>query len=110
MIPTVYFANRHPSAYEDPQSFRPERFLDKKPDPYAWIPFGGGIRRCVGMAFAIYEMKAVIATVLSRFEVTAAKPDRPRAKLRAFTHAPVGGAEVVLRPRVAAAREQSLSA
>ena len=99
VIPLVYLANRHPSAYERPSSFFPDRFLDKKPDPYAWIPFGGGIRRCLGMAFALYEMKAVLATALSRFEILPANVEPAGTTLRAFTHAPKGGAEVILAPR-----------
>ncbi|HVY48065.1 MAG TPA: cytochrome P450 [Minicystis sp.] len=107
VVPAVYFANRHPSAYDDPETFMPERFLDKKPDPYAWIPFGGGVRRCLGMAFALYEMKAVLATALARFDVVPVRPEPARTTLRAFTHVPERGAEVIVvrraRPRVAPA-------
>jgi cytochrome P450 family 110 len=53
-----------PDYYPDPLSFRPERFIETKPDPYRYIFFGGGIRRCPGMAFALYEMKVIIATIL----------------------------------------------
>ena len=49
----------------DPQAFRPERFLDGAPEPYTWVPFGGGVRRCLGAAFAQLEMKIVIATILA---------------------------------------------
>jgi cytochrome P450 len=110
VIPLVYLANRHPSAYERPSSFFPDRFLDKKPDPYAWIPFGGGIRRCIGMAFALYEMKAVLATALAKFEVLPAHTEPAGTTLRAFTHAPKGGGEVILAPRRRARAERAAAA
>ncbi len=53
-----------PDYYPDPLTFRPERFIETKPDPYRYIYFGGGIRRCPGMGFALYEMKVIIATIL----------------------------------------------
>ncbi len=56
--------HRHPSLYEDPDDFRPERFLERKYGPHEFMPFGGGHRRCLGAAFALYEMKVVLATIL----------------------------------------------
>ncbi len=99
VVPTIFLTNRHPSAYEAPEELRPERFLDQKPDPYAWIPFGGGIRRCLGMSFALYEMKAVLAAVLSQLDVRPVPREPDRIKLRAFMHAPEGGGKVVVTPR-----------
>ncbi|GHE29786.1 putative cytochrome P450 135B1 [Streptosporangium violaceochromogenes] len=58
-------AHRRAASFPDPAAFRPQRFLHGRPDPFAWIPFGGGARKCIGMAFAQNEMKAVLATVLS---------------------------------------------
>jgi unspecific monooxygenase len=99
VVPSVWLTHRLPDVYPDPHAFRPERFLDNKTDPYAWIPFGGGSRRCLGMAFALFEMKIVLATVLSRVELRAAS-DRPaRVVLRGFTHAPNGGARVIVERR-----------
>ncbi|HEY8038285.1 MAG TPA: cytochrome P450, partial [Polyangiaceae bacterium] len=74
-----------------------ERFLDKKPDPYAWLPFGGGVRRCVGMAFALHELKVVTATVLTRRRVRLAGRPRPRTVLRGITHAPAGATSVIVQ-------------
>src|SRR5262249_40477661 len=54
VVVCAYNAQRHPDYWDSPASFMPERFLDKKPDPYAWLPFGGGARRCIGMAFALF--------------------------------------------------------
>ena len=57
VAPCIYLTHRRPELYADPTAFRPERFLgDGAPDSYAWIPFGGGVRRCVGAAFATMEM------------------------------------------------------
>jgi hypothetical protein len=60
---------RDPEAYERPNEFRPERFLDGKPPAYMWIPFGGGVRRCLGAPFALLEMRVVLQTVLSRLRL-----------------------------------------
>jgi cytochrome P450 len=66
LAPCMLLLHRDPGIYPEPEAFRPERFLGKAPDPYAWFPFGGGRRRCLGMAFALHEMRVVLATVLSR--------------------------------------------
>src|SRR4051794_3696956 len=61
---------RDPEAYDNPNEFRPERFLEGKPPAYMWIPFGGGVRRCLGAPFALLEMRVVLQTVLSRLDLT----------------------------------------
>ena len=61
---------RDPEVYEHPNEFRPERFLEGKPPAYMWIPFGGGVRRCLGAPFALLEMRVVLQTVLSRMKLT----------------------------------------
>ena len=99
LVPGVWLTHRLPDLYPDPDAFRPERFLDVKTDPYAWLPFGGGIRRCVGMAFALFEMKVVFATVLSRMSVRLAHPDPARVVLRGFTHAPEKGVPIIVEKR-----------
>ena len=84
----------------DPDTFEPARFIDQKPHPYAWLPFGGGERRCIGMAFAFYEMRVVLATVLSQLSLRAG--DEPlEVSLRSFTLVPKGGSQVVLTARAA---------
>jgi cytochrome P450 len=98
VIPCVYLAQRHPDYWDEPAAFRPERFLDKKPDPYAWIPFGGGARRCIGMAFALFEMRVVLATLLPRVRLRL--PDKPATiTLRSFLFAPSGGPRVIVEER-----------
>jgi cytochrome P450 len=82
--------------FPEPDEFRPERFLDGRPDNYAWIPFGGGVRRCVGAAFAEYEMRVVLRTILERAELSAPDPKPERVKVRNITLAPGKGALVRL--------------
>ncbi|MBK7585978.1 MAG: cytochrome P450 [Myxococcales bacterium] len=91
LAPSIYLTHVNPALYPDPDAFRPERFLDKRPDPYAWLPFGGGIRRCLGMAFALYEMKIVMATILSRRRLELAQPAPVPTVRRAITFSPKHG-------------------
>jgi len=79
-----------------PYEFRPERFLDGRTDGYAWIPFGGGVRRCIGAAFAEYEMRVVLRAILERAELSAPDPKPERVKVRNITLAPGRGTVVRL--------------
>jgi cytochrome P450 len=103
VTPSIYLTNRNPRVYEDPRAFRPERFLEGAPDTFSWIPFGGGIRRCIGTAFAQLEMKLMLRTVLSELEPTLARGRRWRAgewnRRRAITLVPAAGTRVVWRRR-----------
>jgi cytochrome P450 family 135 len=80
-----------------PEEFRPERFLDAKADNYAWIPFGGGVRRCIGAAFAEFEMRIVLREFVARAELTAPDPKPERVRIRNITLAPAEGTRVLLR-------------
>lgn len=92
---SIYLVHRRPSLYPDPEAFRPERFLTFKPAAWEWLPFGGGLRRCVGAAFAIYEMKMVLAAMLMRLDMRLVS-DRVRATRRAVTITPARGLPVVV--------------
>lgn len=97
--PNVYLTHRDPDHFPRPERFDPERFLDARPSPYAYFPFGGGVRRCIGMAFALYEMRVVLAAVLRRLRIQAA----PGVKVRAVRHgvalAPSKGMPLVVTDR-----------
>jgi cytochrome P450 len=80
----------------NPEEFRPERFLEGKADTYAWIPFGGGVRRCIGAAFAEYEMRIVLRAILERAELRAPDPKPEKVKVRNITLAPGKGTLVSL--------------
>ncbi len=82
--------------FPNPEEFRPERFLESKPDTYAWIPFGGGVRRCIGAAFAEYEMRIVLRAILERAELSAPNPKPEKVKVRNITLAPGKGTLVSL--------------
>jgi cytochrome P450 len=98
VVPSVYLTNRNPRSYDEPDVFRPERFIGTSPDTFAWIPFGGGIRRCIGASFALLEMKLILRTVLSELEPSLAGRSRgreERIRRRAITMVPSAGARVV---------------
>jgi cytochrome P450 len=82
--------------FPEPHRFRPERFLDRKADTYSWIPFGGGVRRCIGAAFAEYEMRVVLRAILERAELAAPDPAPEKPRVRNITLAPAAGTRVIL--------------
>jgi cytochrome P450 len=106
VAPCIYLTNRNPSVYERPAEFRPERFLDGGPETFSWIPFGGGIRRCIGASFAQLEMKLMLRTMLSELAPSLPPARRWREgewiRRRAITLVPAAGAKVVWERRRAA--------
>ena len=78
IVPHIGEVNLDAATYDHPDEFRPERFLDASPPTYAWIPFGGGIKRCLGASFSILELTVILQTLLrsGRFEATHADQDR----------------------------------
>ena len=88
-----------PRWYEHPERFDPDRFVGRKPDTYKWIPFGGGIRRCIGAAFAHMEMDVVLRTLLSRFELVATTDRDERWRFRGVAFAPRRGGLAVVTAR-----------
>jgi cytochrome P450 len=110
VAPAIYLTNRNPRVYERPAEFMPERFLGAAPETFSWIPFGGGIRRCIGASFATLEMKLMLKTMLA--ELAPRVPDGRRApfrgtggrrgeliRRRAITLVPMAGARVVWERR-----------
>jgi cytochrome P450 family 135 len=99
-INLVQHSSRH---YPDPEEFRPQRFLDQRADPAVWLPFGGGVRRCLGATFAQTEMRTVLREVLRRVELSpTTAPDEP-VKPRHVTMVPRQGAMVTVRRHIPAA-------
>jgi cytochrome P450 len=102
-VASVYLTNRNPGTYKDPTAFKPERFLEDAPETYSWIPFGGGIRRCIGASFAQMETKVILRTILAELEPRSPVGRRARRsegmRWAHRTLAPSRGATVVWRRR-----------
>jgi cytochrome P450 len=96
VLPAIAALHNRADLFPEPDRFRPERYLDGKADTYAWIPFGGGVRRCIGAAFAEYEMGVVLRAMLERADLSAPDPRPEKAKVRNITLAPGRGARVRL--------------
>jgi cytochrome P450 len=108
VAPCIYLLHRRADVYDEPRAFRPERFLEQGPGTYTWIPFGGGVRRCLGASFAQFEMKIVLRELVSRLDIRAARPEPERRIRRAIVFAPERGGEIVVDRR--AARERPAAA
>jgi cytochrome P450 family 135 len=96
VAPSIYLVHRNPEVYPEPQRFLPERFLDNPPGTYTWIPFGGGVRRCLGASFAQFEMAVVLRELVKRHQIRPANPKPERVFRRAITETPRHNAEVIL--------------
>lgn len=97
VAPSIMLAHAREDNFEDHTAFRPERFTDGSPAPNTWIPFGGGVRRCIGAGFSLMEGTVVLEEILQRFDLRAEKPARTR--LRNITNVPKDGAPIRLLPR-----------
>jgi cytochrome P450 len=96
---SILLIHHREDLYPRPFEFRPERWLGRKPGTYEWIPFGGGIRRCLGAALAMAEQRVVLAAMARRLELEADDPAPERAVHRNVTMIPSRGGRVVLRSR-----------
>jgi cytochrome P450 len=99
VMSSIALVQRSEESWPDAKAFRPERFLGGQPAPYAWIPFGGGPRRCIGASFATTEMAAIIPVVLKHFDLAPDRPEPERSLTRNVTQVPARGARVLLKPR-----------
>jgi cytochrome P450 len=84
----IYLAHRRREAFPEPEAFNPDRFLDRHYSPYEFLPFGGGVRRCIGMAFAQFEMKLVLSAILSRFDLALANGRAVQQQRRGLVSGP----------------------
>ena len=95
VAPCIYLTHRRPDLWPDPEVFNPDRFVGRRIDPYTFFPFGGGTRHCLGAAFATYEMKIVLARLLSRVSLRSVGGQRVRVVRRGISFAPTGGVPVI---------------
>ncbi len=92
-----------PEVFPEPKEFRPERFLgDADPGGYAWLPFGGGVKRCPGASLALLEMRAVLTAILLNVRLAPDRPEAERRRVRGITVIPSRGGRIVVTGRVSA--------
>jgi cytochrome P450 family 135 len=96
VVPSIYLVHRRPDVYPEPERFLPERFLGNPPGTYTWIPFGGGVRRCLGAAFAQFEMEVVLRELAAHASIDPARARPERVYRRAITETPRHDAEIIL--------------
>jgi len=97
---SIYSTHHNPEIYPEPKRFRPERFLERQFSPYEFLPFGGGNRRCLGMAFALFEMKLVLATILSKYSLELLDKKPLKAVRRGIVFAPSGGVHLRVKEKL----------
>jgi cytochrome P450 len=105
VTPAIWLTHTRPESYPEPYAFRPERFLGNAPPTYAWIPFGGGVRRCLGAAFAEMEMRVVLTAILRDRALLPAARRAERVARRNVTFSPRHGTRVVIRRRARTGRD-----
>ncbi|MBO3458577.1 cytochrome P450 [Aetokthonos hydrillicola Thurmond2011] len=96
LVPCIHLAHRRAETYSEPEKFQPERFLNKKFSPFEYLPFGGGYRGCIGAAFSMYELKLIVATILSRFDLTLVDHRPVHPVRRGITIVPSGGVRMII--------------
>ena len=100
VLPAIAALHMRPDLYDEPEQFRPERFLSEGAESYSWIPFGGGVRRCIGASFAQVEMRVVLREVLRRVRLAAPSQRPERPQVRHVTVTPARGCRVVVEERL----------
>ena len=95
VAPCILLVHRREDVHPEPNRFRPERFLESPAGTYTWIPFGGGVRRCLGASFALFEMMTVLQTVATELSLRPVRPEAELVRRRAIVLTPGAGTEVV---------------
>ena len=108
MAPCIYLAHRRADLWQEPSKFNPDRFMTGRIDPYSFFPFGGGTRRCIGAAFATYQMKIVLAEIVSRVELKPVPGYTARIERKSIALAPSEGLPVLVS-LLGSTREESPS-
>jgi cytochrome P450 len=101
VAPCIHLIHRDERWYEQPHRFLPERFVGKQPGTYTWIPFGGGVRRCLAASYAEMEMKRVLRIVLETTELRPVESGGERARKSAISFSPDQKGLVIAEPRAA---------
>jgi cytochrome P450 len=99
LFPCIYLTHQREDLYPEPKQFRPERFLERQYSPSEFLPFGGGNRRCIGAALAMFEMKLVVATILLNYHLALADNRPVKPQRRGFFLAPASGFKMVMTGR-----------
>ena len=110
VAPCIHLIHRSAEHYPEPRRFLPERFLDQPPGTYTWIPFGGGVRRCLAASYAEMEMKRVLRTVLSTVELRPADARAERVTKSSIAFSPDKHSLVIAEPRSPGPRTPTLVA
>jgi cytochrome P450 len=110
VYPAIACVHHRADLYPEPGRFRPERFMEGEVESYTWLPFGGGIRRCIGAALAQAEMAEVIRAVVDRVEIEPLRPEPDPVVIRGITMVPEHGAPVRIRSVAPATRPAELVA
>ncbi len=97
--PSIILAHQNPENFPEPDRFRPERFLEGEVAPNTWIPFGGGVRRCIGAGFSLMEGVAVLRQVLTSYDVHVVEGHTDQPRVRNITSVPDQGARIVVTAR-----------
>ncbi|MBW4600761.1 MAG: cytochrome P450 [Calothrix sp. FI2-JRJ7] len=97
----IYLNHHREDLYPDSKQFKPERFLEREFSPYEFIPFGGGVRACIGQALAMFEIKLVLATILSRYQLSLTNHQPEKPQRRGVTIGPSSGVKMRVKARAA---------